>query len=67
MITIGSEVFGSYVGGIDVSAELKNGDGWLRCGWKDMRLFWGGEVAQDCQWRRDGARYWRLIECFGFH
>jgi hypothetical protein len=33
-----SEVFGSYAGEINVSVGLKNGDGWLRCEWKYMRL-----------------------------
>lgn len=30
----GSEGIGRSVGEINVSVELKNEDGWLRCGWK---------------------------------
>jgi hypothetical protein len=33
------EVFGRYVVEINLSVELKNGDCWLRCGWKYMGLF----------------------------
>jgi hypothetical protein len=42
---IGSEVFGSCVGGIDVSVEVEYGDDWLCCGWKYVRLFWGGKAV----------------------
>ena len=48
-MAIGSEVFGSCFGEIDVSVGMENEDCWLRCEWKNMRLFWGGKVAQD--WR----------------
>ena len=33
VMAIGSEVFGSCVGGIDVSVEVEYGDDWLCCGW----------------------------------
>jgi len=49
VMATGSGVFSSCVEEIDVSGELKNEDSWLRCGWKYMKLFWGGKVAQD--WR----------------
>ena len=38
-MAIGSEVFGSCVGGIDVSVEVKNDDGWLCCGGNIWDLF----------------------------
>jgi hypothetical protein len=63
---IGSEVFGSCVGGIFVSVELKNGDGWLCCGWKYMRFIWAVKAAQYLRWRLEmvpgiGGRF----RCFG--
>ena len=51
-MAIRSEVFGSCVGEINVSVELKNGDAWLCCGWKYMRFILEGGAAQDRQWRR---------------
>ena len=50
-MAIGSEVFGKYVVEIDVSVEIKNVVVWLCCGWKGMRLFWEGEVAQYLRWK----------------
>jgi hypothetical protein len=38
-----SEVFGSCIGEIDGSVELKNGNSILCCGWKYLRCFWGGK------------------------
>jgi len=48
-----SEGFGRYVVEINVSVEIKDGDGWLCCSWNYMRLFWVGKVAQD--WRNRWA------------
>ena len=48
-MAIESEVCGSCVGEIDVSVEVENRGVWHCCGWKYMRLFWGGKVAKD--WR----------------
>lgn len=60
---IGSEVFGSCVGEINVSLELRNGDDWLRCRWKHMRLFLGRQIGSSLSPEAgDSARHWRLIE-----
>ena len=45
-MTTGSEVFGSCVEEIDVSVELKNGDGWLCGGWKYSKLTLAGKASQ---------------------
>jgi hypothetical protein len=45
VMAIGSEVFGSCVEEIEVSVEVKNEDGWLCCGRKYVRLFWGGKAV----------------------
>jgi hypothetical protein len=42
-MAIGSEVFGRCVEEIFVSVVVKYGDAWLCCGWKYLRLFWGGK------------------------
>ena len=66
VMAIGSEVFGRYVGEIDVSVELKNGDGWLCCGWKYLKLMLAAKAAY--AWQQSwgmvqgiGSRLW-LIE-----
>ena len=55
-MAIRSEVFGSCVGGIDVSVEIGNRAVWLCCGWKYMgfnlrgkRLKIGGGNGGWCQ------------------
>lgn len=59
-MAIGSEVFGSCVGGIDVSVGMENRGVWLRvelleiyCG-RQSGLGLAVEVG-------DGARYWRAF------
>ena len=51
VMATGSEVFGSCVGEINVSVELKNEDGWLCVGLKYFRFVLAGKAAQDWQWR----------------
>ena len=53
-------------GEINVSVELKNGDGWLCCVWKYLRFILAGKAAQYLQWR------WEMMpgigsafRCFG--
>ena len=50
MNAIGSEVFGSFVGEIDVSVELKKGVVLLCYGWKYFRFILAGKAAQDWRW-----------------
>ena len=66
VIAIGSEVFGRYVGEIDVSVVLKNGDGWLCFGLNYLGFIVAGKAAKD--WCRRvvmvpgiGGRF----KCFG--
>ena len=47
VMAIGSEVFGSCVGEIDVSVEVENSEVWLCCGWQYLGCFGAGKVAQD--------------------
>ena len=47
MNAIAREVFGSCVGEIDVSVELKNENGWLCCWWKYLGMIVPGKVAQN--------------------
>ena len=68
VMAIRGEVFGICVEEINISVEIENKGVSLCCWWKYMRLFWGGKAAQKSVLVvGDGARYWRLIECFGFH
>ena len=46
VMAIGSEVFGSCVGGIDVSVVLNNADGWLCYGLILVRLLAAQKGAQ---------------------
>jgi hypothetical protein len=46
-MAIRSEVFGSCVGEIDVSVEIKNVLVWLCCGFKYLRFILAGKAAQD--------------------
>ena len=50
-MAIGSEVFGSCVGGKFISVELKNRGDWLCCGWNYLVISWEGKSTQDCQLR----------------
>jgi hypothetical protein len=58
-MAIGSEVFGSCVGGMFVSAELKNRGAWLCCGWRYLSFIRGGKAAQDWRWR------WEMVPGIG--
>ena len=40
MMATVSEVFGRYVVEVNISDGLKNGDGWLRCGWIYLGFIW---------------------------
>jgi hypothetical protein len=62
VMAIESEVFGRCVEEIFVSVVVKYGDAWLCCGWKYLRLFWGGKVAQD--WRRRWLMVPGIGSCF---
>ena len=50
VMAIGSEVFGSCVGEIDVSVGMENRGVLLCCGWKYLRFILAGKVAQ--VWRQ---------------
>ncbi len=52
VIAIESEVFGSCVGGIDVSVRMENRCDWLCCGLIYLSLFEAVKVAQYLRWRR---------------
>ena len=63
---IGSEVFDSCVGEIDVWVEMKNSERWLCCGWNYLGFILAGKAAQYLQWR------WEMMpgigsafRCFG--
>jgi hypothetical protein len=56
---IGSEVFGSFVGEIDVSVELKKGVVLLCCGQKYLRLILAGKAAQYVGW------WWAMVPGIG--
>ena len=58
VMVIESEVFGSSVGEIVVSVEIENRDIWLCCGWKYLRIIFGGECGSiSSVVVGDGARY----------
>ena len=63
-MAIGSEVFGSQAGEIDVSVEVENSEVWLCCGLKNLRFILGrqsGSIsAVDVG---DGARHWMPFWC----
>ena len=62
VMAIGSEVYGSCVGEIDVSVRMENRGAWLCCGWKYLRIIFGGESALRMAVEvGDGARYWRAF------
>ena len=62
VMATGSEVFGSCVGEIDVAVGMENRDAWLCCGWKYLRIIFGGESALRMAVEvGDGARYWRAL------
>ena len=66
VMAIGSEVFGSCVGGIDVSVEVEYGDDWLCCGWKYMGFVLAGKAPQD--WLQRWVRVPGIgsaFRCFG--
>ena len=46
-MTIRSKVFGSCIGGIDVSVGMENRGDWLCCGWKYLGFILAGKAAQD--------------------
>ena len=50
---------GSYVGGIDVSVELENGDAWLCCGLNYLRFIRAGKAVKDWGWR------WAMVAGIG--
>ena len=56
---IGSEVFASCVGGIDVSVEIENRGVWLCCGLIYLGFILAGKVAQNLRWR------WEMVPGIG--
>ena len=58
-MAIGSDVFGRYVGEINVSVEIENRGDWLCRRWKYLRIIWAGKAAQSCQWR------WTMVPGIG--
>ncbi len=68
VMVIGSEVFGSCVGEIDVSVRMENRRVWLCCGWNYFVISWEGKDDSRLSVEvRDGARYrilfWVLLAC----
>ena len=61
VMAIESEVFGSYVGEINVSVEIVNRGVWLCCGWNYLRFILAGKAAQDWRWR------WVVVPGIGGH
>ena len=64
-MAIGSEVFGSQAGEIDVSVEVENSEVWLCCGWNYLGFIMGGYAVQDRQQRQEmvpgiGGRFGRF-------
>ena len=59
VMAIGSEVFGSCVGKIDVLVEIVNRGIWLCCEWSSFRFIWAGKAAQDC------VRRWMIVPGIG--
>ena len=59
VMAIGSEVFGSCVGEINVSVEVENSEVWLCCGLKYLRFILVGKVAQNLRWR------WEMVPGIG--
>jgi hypothetical protein len=47
VMATGSELFGSYVGEINVSVEIENRGVWHCCGWEYLRFILAGKAAQD--------------------
>ena len=47
VMAIGSEVFGSCVGDINVSVGIENSEAWFCCGLKYLGCFGAGKVAKD--------------------
>ena len=59
VMAIGSEVFGSCVGEIDVSVEIENRGAWLCCGLIYLGFILAGKVLRDWLWR------WELVPGIG--
>ena len=59
VMAIESEVFGSCVGEIDVSVEIKNVVVWLCFGWNYLGFILEGKVSQD--WRNR----WEMVPGIG--
>ena len=57
VMAIGSEVFGSSVGEIDVSVEIENRGVWLCCGWEYLRFIWQGKRLKN----GGGSGGWRQV------
>ena len=67
VMAIGSEVFGSCVGEIDVSVGMENRDAWLCCGLKYLGFTLAEKAAQCLRWRWEvvpgiEGRYGLLLE-----
>ena len=58
---IGSEVFGSCAGEINVSVEIENRDAWLCCALIYLGFILAGKVAQDWRWG------WVMVPGIGRH
>jgi hypothetical protein len=59
VMAIGSEVFGSCVGEINVSVEIENRDVWLCCALIYLGFILEGKTAQAWQWR------WTMVPGIG--
>ena len=52
-MAIGSEVFGSCAGEIDVLVGTENKGFWLCCGWNYFEFIRAGKAAQYLRWRSE--------------
>ena len=59
MMATESEVFGSCVEEIDVSAGMENRDTWLCCGWKYLGFIWQEKWLKICG---RGGRWCQVLE-----
>jgi hypothetical protein len=62
MMATRSEVFGSYVGDVNVLTEIKNAGTWLCCGRNYFEFIFGGKSGSISAVEvGDGARYWKAF------
>jgi hypothetical protein len=52
-MAIGSEVFGSCVGEVNISVEIENSGFWHCCEQKYLRFILASKAAQYLRWKRE--------------